>query len=257
MRTAGFLLFLSLLTASCEFVPNSEVRIALPPGDAAAAADWARVAAVLAAEPSPLPVAIVAPDAFPPPDLYWFDGRLDNPSFTDALAANAQVETLGRKAGLAPGWFSVEGDRVFPLAWNPWAWWKLAPGVSAPHPAPDDAEALGRLNLSLQGPTLVPTSPSPTPLGAVDESGRAWRSWASMASVPGDSLTATPADTVVTRVKGLWWSARGWNRERVPALLARLWSAQAQAVWVPEAGWFPATRSPAPTPLPTHILIVR
>ena len=99
---------LLLFLAACAFVPNATVRVALPPGDAVAA-DWAALG---------VSADLVAPDAFPPPDLVWFEGEAsNNPAARErALGANAQVEALGRSAGLAAQWFAVEGERILPLA---------------------------------------------------------------------------------------------------------------------------------------------
>lgn len=168
------LLALLLTLSACSLVPNATVRVALPPGDPETAARWQALLQALPPTRGAVPVETVGPGAFPPADLVWFDGDFADPAFTEnALAPNGQVEALGTGAGLAPGWFAVDGDRVLPLA------------VSANRPV------------------------------------------------------------------GLWWNQGGWNRDAVPGLLARLWSAQAQAVWArlpgfqaANTGVFPRAQAP-------------
>lgn len=244
-----------VLSASCTLLPNSVVRVALPPGDARAAADWTRIAAAL--PQTGTAVELVAPGSFPPPDLVWFDGDFDSPAYQEgALGANAQVEALGREAGLAPGWFAVGGDRIYPLAWSPWSWWSIRDGAEAPSPAPADTAALAQWEARRTGPAFGGTAEAAPRLTGI-ETHRVWLPWTTVKASPiRVSLTAEPSALVAARVKGLWWNQQGWNPHRVPELLAALWSKEVQAVWNQEPEWMSAA-SGMPSGVPvTEILLL-
>lgn len=240
MRITALLLL--LLLTSCSLLPNSVVRVALPPGDTQAAADWERLTSALPRDADDVPIELVSPNSFPPPDLVWF-GNSDDPTYLEqALAPNAEVATLGTAAGLSMAWFREAGDRLFPVAWNPWSWWQLRDGDRAPETTPDDEKALLAFQERTKGPSLgggdgvVQSGPS----------GQVWLPAARVSASPlRTALTLVPAEVVVARVKGLWWNAQGWNPRRVPEVLARLWSPSAQAVWKDDAEWWPASRNPS------------
>ena len=116
-----FFLPVLVLVASCSWIPNSIVRVAIAPENTVARAQWSAVPGV----------EVVAPNAFPPADLIWFDGAFDSPEFQNqALGFNAGVEAQARASGLAPGWVTDSGDRILPVQWSP------GPGGSKPAKRP-------------------------------------------------------------------------------------------------------------------------
>lgn len=239
------LIVLALVVLSgCSLVPNSIVRVALPQGDAQALEVWKRVETALKSKQGAPSVELVSPNAFPPPDLVWFDGNFDNPEYlTQALAPNREVEELGTAAGLSSAWFTLAGDRLLPLAWNPWSWWTVE-GTTPPEPSEVDQRALKALVDRQGGPALDGgESPKVITRPGTD---RVWLSWATVQASPARTgLRAIPSEVVVTRVKGLWWNAKGWNPLKVPALLAALWSPEVQVLWKENPNWLPAARSSA------------
>jgi hypothetical protein len=194
----------------------------------------------------------------------WFDGNFDDPAYRDkALGANGQVEALGRQAGVLAAWFDPGADRIFPLAWAPWAWWtepgtRVAGGpVLVPYADAANLGALARVQGASEGPTLGGDAGQAvwdrwgpaardegkllTVTAALDQwkTGTYRRIWANAADLaaPGvPRLEALPAETVAARVRGFWWNADGWNRDRVPGLLAALWSPAVQDAAV-SPGW--------------------
>lgn len=240
------LVVLTLVVLSgCSLVPNSVVRVALPPGDAQALEDWKRVETALKPKQGAPSVELVSPNAFPPPDLVWFDGNFDNPEYLNqALAPNREVEELGTAEGLLSAWFTLAGDRLLPVAWNPWSLWTVAKGASPPAADEVDQRALQALIDRQSGPTLDGGS-APNAVTRPDD-GRIWLSWATVQASPARTgLKAVPSEVVVTRVKGLWWNAKGWNPLKVPELLAALWSPEVQVLWKDHADWLPVARSSA------------
>ncbi|HTH12993.1 MAG TPA: hypothetical protein VMB23_01265, partial [Spirochaetia bacterium] len=207
--------------------------------------------APLTQDPS-VKVELVTPGSFPPPDLVWFEGNFDDPSYRSrALGANAQVEDLARKSGLAPGWDAPDSDRIFPLVWAPWAWWKTAVAVASTE---QDRAALARVEEETSGPTLGEAGETPvSPPRLVDAEGRVWaNSLTVAASAP--SADPQPAPVVAARVRGFWWNSEGWNRDKVPGVLAKLWSPAAQNAAV-EPGWWSVT-APGRLSSATRILLL-
>ena len=214
-------------------------------------------------------VEVVAPNAFPPADLIWFDGAFDSPEFQNqALGFNAGVEAQARASGLAPGWVTDSGDRILPVQWSPWAWWveagKTAPAKPErpliPYRQKANLTALAVVVARTQGPTLGQDAAAsvwsvwgtgPRDEGKeLDESqalaawatgryDRLWLNWAVARSAPGFRLVPEPASVVPARVRGVWWNAGGWNRDRVVGVLARVWSPEVQAGWAQDPGWLP------------------
>lgn len=243
--------------ASCSWVPNAIVRVAVPPDQASARALWAAVTGV----------EVVAPGSFPPPDLVWFEGTFDSPEFRDqALGFNAEIEAQARASGLAPGWVTDTGDRVLPLAWSPWAWWTSdRPAATPGHPLVpyrqrDNWTALALVTSRSQGPTLgqdAGTAVWSVWGKAAQEEGKAlvatealkvwvqghhdrlWLDWATVASPQGTGLVPEEAKVVAVRIRGVWWNAQGWDRDRVVGLMARLWSPEGQKTWAQAPGWLP------------------
>lgn len=254
MRPLLLFLTLAVLTG-CSLLPNSVVRVALPPLDAVGQTEWKQVEAAVKEMAGVPAIEVVAPNAFPPPDLVWFDGNFDNPEYLNqALASNREVEALGTAGGLAPAWFTLAGDRLLPLAWNPWSWWQVSEGAAVPGPSEDDQKALQALVDRQGGPTLDGGS-APAAVTRT-EGGRVWLSWAAVQASPArTALKPIPSEVVVARVKGFWWNAKGWNPLKVPALLEALWSPEIQALWKDDPQWLPASRSTIPV-APRTIVVV-
>jgi hypothetical protein len=197
-------------------------------------ATWHRVEGALAAVPGTVKVERVAPGSFPPPDLVWFDGNLDNPAYRNqALGMNAQGEARAREAGLPPGWYAPDSDRILPLVWAPWAWWP----ASATSPATaEDRAALARVEEESSGPSLENgTGTADQPKTLVDGQGRVW---ASSLVIGSRTAEPQPAPIVPARVRGFWWNSEGWNRTRTAELLSVLWSPPVQRA-ATEPGWWP------------------
>lgn len=218
-------LFLLTALASCAPAP---VRIAVDPD--ASPTSWEGLRQALGQAVPPVSFEVVAPGAFPPPDLIWFDGAGADPGYLDhALAANASVEDLALAAGVPRAWFNPWSGRMLPAAWSPWAWW---PDPDAPAPDPADRRALAAVRALADGPTLgAGTGPGP----ATEKNGFAWRRFS------GTSSQGLPesARVVAAQAVGFWWNEEGWNQDRVPGFLAAVWSKAVQQAWPREPGWLP------------------
>lgn len=227
------LLGLALVSLSCSFVPNTLVRVAVPESQTET---WQKVVAALGPD---VRVELVDQDSFPPPDLLWF-ARFDADFDENALAPHAGLETLGTAAGVGRPWFD---QRLYPLAWSPWSWWTFAPGTKLPPLTALDAPALA----AFQAATTPQMGTAGHSLPSTVDDNRVWLSWAAVQASPERvNLAVQPgvaATGLATQVRALWWNRRGWNPERVPELLARLWSPAIRALWV-EPGWLDLAQGP-------------
>lgn len=213
------------LLTSCSLIPNATIR-------------WHGPEQVEFDGWPPGPMELVGANAVPPPDLIWFDDSVDP---ENALGLNATQEALARQAGLAPGWFDLEGPRVLPLAWNPWSWWRFEGAEPPMKPSEADRRALALYQGYTEGPTL---SGSSTPLPSGIRGQEVWLSWADVQASPDRvKLQQVESEVVIARVRGFWWNARGWNRERTGEWLVDLWTSE-RLDRLAQPGWLPVHKGP-------------
>lgn len=225
----GFFLVLGALTLSaCSYLPNSVVRVAVPESQRAT---WQTVAHTLGPEAG---LEIVAVGSFPPPDLVWFTG-FDADFEENALGPHARLEALAQGAGVAQPWLD---QRLYPLAWSPWSWWTFAPGAKLPPVAADDAPSLA----AFEAASSPKMGAAQATLPSTVQEDRVWLSWSTVLNSP-ERVNLVPRPGVATQVRALWWSRQGWNPERVPELLLKLWSPEVRGLWA-EAGWLPLDKGP-------------